>query len=175
MPDPLCILSCCCFSTANQVSHNLPMSHFMCFFHRFSLKSIWKYQKNDLGLQTEHNFRISAQSEAVISCTEQIELGMKSGKTKSICPIFKIKHPVQTTDRMSQTNLKETMCTDRLPAVGAQQIKESDETTKSQQNLWHQSVKAVSVLCLTGRSLLSAGHPPQRSPDAGRNPQVPAG
>lgn len=139
MPDPLCILSCCCFSTANQVSHNLPMSHFMCFFHRFSLKSIWKYKKNDLGLQTEHNFRISAQSEAVISCTEQIELGMKSGKTKTICPIFKIKHPVQTPDRMSQTNLKETMCTDRLPAVGAQQIKESDETTKSQQNLWNQS------------------------------------
>lgn len=139
MPDPLCILSCCCFSTANQVSHNLPMSHFMCFFHRFSLKSIWKYQKIYLGLQAEHNFRISAQSEAVISCTEQIELGMKSGKTKSICPIFKIKHPVQTTDRMSQTNLKETMCTDRLPAVGAQQIKESDETTKSQQNLWNQS------------------------------------
>lgn len=139
MPDPLCILSCCCFSTANQVSHNLPMSHFMCFFPRFSLKSIWKYQKIYLGLQAEHNFRISAQSEAVISCTEQIELGMKSGKTKSICPIFKIKHPVQTTDRMSQTNLKETMCTDRLPAVGAQQIKESDETTKSQQNLWNQS------------------------------------
>lgn len=139
MPDPLCILSCCCFSTANQVSHNLPMSHFMCFFPRFSLKSIWKYQNNYLGLQTEHNFRISAQSEAVISCTEQIELGMKSGKTKTICPIFKIKHPVQTPDRMSQTNLKETMCTDRLPAVGAQQIKESDETTKSQQNLWNQS------------------------------------
>lgn len=136
---PLCILSCCCFSTANQVSHNLPVLHFMCFFPRFSLKSIWKYQKNYLGLQAEHNFRISAQSEAVISCTEQIELGMKSGKTKTICPIFKIKHPVQTPDRMSQTNLKETMCTDCLPAVEAQQIKESDETTKSQQNLWNQN------------------------------------
>lgn len=26
----------------------------------------------------------------------------------------------------------------------------------------------------TGRSLLRAGHPPERPPDAGRNPQVPA-
>lgn len=51
----------------------------------------------------------------------------------------------------------------------------SVRNSPSESALFHVSLMSFSVLCLIGRPLLSTGHPPQWSPDAGGNPQVPAG